>query len=609
MKKKAVRPISRLDREISVPGSKSLTARALVIGALASGETLLKSPLFSEDTECMIEGLRSLGVEIEQRGEDLVIMGTGGLFHPTKGTLCLKGAGTAVRFLTTVASLSNRPITIDGNGRMRERPIQDLLEGLHPLGIEARSIHGNGCPPILIEGGRFEGGHTLLRGEKSSQFLSSILLCSPYAQEEVVVEMAGDLVSRSYADLTMEVMREFGGEVSHTDYRVFRVTPGMYQGRDYDIEGDLSSASYFFAAAAITGGRILVKGVNPSTRQGEAGLVDLLESMGCKVHRQNQGIEVIGGDLHGVDVDMNTMPDAVPTLAVVAAFARGTTRIFRIGHLQYKETDRIAALVRELTKIGIEARLEKESLVVKGGFPRWSGDRYLPGSPDGHGLCRCRSKGSGNGDSESGLREQILPGLLDSSGGTGMNLVLIGFMGVGKTTVGRKVAERLGRPFIDTDTLIEEAHSMTITEIFERCGEKFFREKEKEVVAHVSKAERAVIATGGGAVLDPDNVALLKAGGVMIHLSLSLEKIFERIGHERTRPLLRKERSKQALETFYHSREVFYRACSDLTVDRNEMDVEETVEKILGEIRSWRGGEKPPRSVNGEGIGYVELLR
>lgn len=172
-----------------------------------------------------------------------------------------------------------------------------------------------------------------------------------------------------------------------------------------------------------------------------------------------------------------------------------------------------------------------------------------------------------------------------------MNLVLIGFMGVGKTSVGKRVAERLGRSFIDTDTLIEEAHSMTINEIFERYGETFFREKEKEVVARVSRLERCVIATGGGAVLDPENVARLKSGGLMIHLSLSPEKIFERIGRERTRPLLRKEDPKQVLETFYRSREVLYRTCSDLTVDRNGMDVEETAEKILGAIRSRMGSE------------------
>jgi len=369
MKKKMIKPLSSLDGEIVLPGSKSYTVRALVIGALASGETVLKNPLFSEDTECMIQGLRSLGARIERREGTLLAVGTGGKLHPTEETLDLKGAGTAVRFLTTVAGLCGKQIVVDGNRRMRERPIQDLLEGLKPLGIKARAMFGNGCPPILIEGGEFRGGRTQLRGDKSSQFLSSILLCGPYAREEVAVEITGDLVSRSYADMTLEIMREFGAQVSRQDDRIFRVTPGRYQGREYVVEGDFSSASYFFAAAAITGGRIVVKGVHRFTKQGDQGLLEILERMGCEVHRGGHWAEIIGGRLQGVDVDMNSMPDAVPALAVVAAFAEGETRIIGVEHLQYKETNRLAALGKELGKMGIETLLEKGAFVVKGGAP------------------------------------------------------------------------------------------------------------------------------------------------------------------------------------------------------------------------------------------------
>ena len=369
MKKKRIKPLSSLDGEIVLPGSKSYTARALVIGALATGETVLRNPLFSEDTECMVEGLRSLGVRIERRQESLLVIGTGGKLSPAEETLDLKGAGTAVRFLTAVAGLCGKQIIVDGNRRMRERPIQDLLEGLEPLGIKARAILGNGCPPILIEGGEFRGGRTLLRGDKSSQFLSSILLCGPYAREEVMVEVTEALVSRSYVDMTMEIMREFGAEVTCQDDQIFRVAPGRYQGREYAVEGDLSSASYFFAAAAVTGGRIVVRGARRLTKQGDQGFLDILERMGCEVYREDHWVEVIGGRLRGVDVDMNSMPDAVPALAVVAAFAEGRTRIAGVDHLQYKETDRLSALGRELAKMGIETLLEKGALVIKGGTP------------------------------------------------------------------------------------------------------------------------------------------------------------------------------------------------------------------------------------------------
>lgn len=370
MKKKEIRPIRSLDHEITLPGSKSCTARALVISALASGETLLQNPLFSEDTGYMIEGLRALGVPIEKIQGNLRIKGSGGTFNPTTEVLYLGGAGTAVRFLTTVAGLTQRPIVIDGNSRMRERPIQDLLDGLKPLGIKARCIDGNGCPPVLVEASQFEGGRTQMEGEKSSQFHSSILLCSPYARREVIVETMGDLVSRSYVNLTIEIMKEFGGKVSVEDGRRYRVQPGPYLGRTYSIEGDLSSASYFLAAAAITGGRILVKGARASSKQGEKGFINVLESMGCLVHWGDQMVEVTGRDLHAVEVDMKTMPDTVQTLAVVAAFAKGWTRILNVHHLRYKETDRLTALRKELSKIGIATLLEKDALLIQGGNPR-----------------------------------------------------------------------------------------------------------------------------------------------------------------------------------------------------------------------------------------------
>jgi 3-phosphoshikimate 1-carboxyvinyltransferase len=370
METRTIRPIDRLDAEVTVPGSKSYTARALVIGALASGETILRNPLFSEDTDCMIQGLRSLGVTIRKEGEALRVAGTNGKLSPSQPVLRLKGAGTAVRFLTALSGLSPVPILIDGNERMRRRPIQDLLDALGPLGIRGRSLNRTGCPPVLIEAGRFEGGRTLLRGEKSSQFLSSILLASPYARKDVMIEIAGELVSRSYVDLTLDIMKEFGADVSHEGYRLFHVAPRPYQGREYLIEGDLSSASYFFAAAAVSGGRVLVKGINPRTKQGDETLLSILESMGCRVKRGRQEIELIGGRLRGIDADMKALPDSVQTLAVVAAFAEGTTRILHVDHLQYKETDRIAALRRELSKMGIETTEAENGFAVKGGAPR-----------------------------------------------------------------------------------------------------------------------------------------------------------------------------------------------------------------------------------------------
>jgi len=370
MNARRIQPLATLDSEVTIPGSKSLTARALMIGALASGDSLLKNPLRAEDTEYMIQGLEALGVQIEKPPDGLLICGTGGKLSPPSEPIFLGGAGTAVRFLTTAVGLCGVEVVIDGNQRMRERPIQDLLEALKPLGIVARSMNGNGCPPVVVENVQFEGGQTTLRGSKSSQFLSSILLSSPYARNGVEVEVTQGLVSQSYVDLTMGIMTDFGCQVEHEDHRIFRILPGSYHGREYRIEGDMSSASYFLAAAAVTGGRIRVKGICPHSKQGDKGFPDVLEAMGCRVRRDDSSIEVIGGPLRGVDVDMKTMPDSVQTLAVVAAFARGTTRISQVEHLRYKETDRLAALKRELRRIGIQADVEEKTLVVQGGDPQ-----------------------------------------------------------------------------------------------------------------------------------------------------------------------------------------------------------------------------------------------
>jgi len=340
MKTRRIQPLSKLDAEVLVPGSKSLTARALVVGALASGETRLRNRLDAEDTTYMAHGLEAFGVKLVEEPEALLIRGTGGRLSAPREPVFLGGAGTAVRFLTTVAALCHGRVVIDGNPRMRERPIQDLLEALSFLGVTAHALNGNGCPPVTVEGGQFEGGETRLRGDTSSQFLSSILLCSPYGRRGVELEVTGNLVSRSYVDL-MSI-----------------------------IEGDLSSASYFFAAAAVTGGRIRVRGINPSSRQGDRGFLDVLERMGCRVSYENGSVEVIGGPLRAVTVDMKTMPDSVQTLAVVAAFTEGTTHISGIGHLRHKETDRLASLKRELEKLGVHAVAGEDWLAVRGGCPK-----------------------------------------------------------------------------------------------------------------------------------------------------------------------------------------------------------------------------------------------
>src|SRR3989338_6679310 len=254
-------------------------------------------------------------------------------------------------FLTAVASIAEGTTMITGNKRMRQRPMQDLLYALQQLGI--RSESNNGFPPIKIYGGIFNGRNVNLKGNISSQYLSSLLMCAPYAKKGITINIAGKLASKPYIDITLDAMKNFGVEVKNIDYKKLIVNNNKkYKARSYKIEGDASSASYFFSAAAVTKGREMVKNINPNSKQGDIKFVDVLKKMGCDVKRGRDFIRVEGSALKGIDVDMNQMPDVVPTLAVASVFADGTTTIRNVANLRHKETDRLKALAFELRKIG-----------------------------------------------------------------------------------------------------------------------------------------------------------------------------------------------------------------------------------------------------------------
>ncbi|MGH9798208.1 MAG: 3-phosphoshikimate 1-carboxyvinyltransferase [Candidatus Polarisedimenticolia bacterium] len=364
----------RVAGTVVAPPSKSVTQRALVAAALASGRSVVRRPLLADDPRHLIAALNATGIAASVAGADeearVEIDGRGGAIPASSASLQVGNAGTAMRFLTAMMALGSGDYLIDGDRRMRERPIEDLLEALRAQGARAESVHGNGCPPIRVGGG-LRGGTVRLRGSRSSQYLSALLLAAPAAGAYLRVEIEGPLVSRPYVDLTIDVMGAFGAEARAEPpgpgARRFTVKKGSgYRGRDYTVEGDFSSASYFFAAAAVTGGRVSVEGLDPASRQGDAGLVRLLEEMGCVAERGGDTVTVEGvQDLRGIDADCGAMPDIVQTLAVVALFARGETRVTGVPHLRYKETDRIEALVQEIRRLGGEAEPLSDGLVIR----------------------------------------------------------------------------------------------------------------------------------------------------------------------------------------------------------------------------------------------------
>ena len=353
---------------VFLPGSKSITNRALLLAALADGESRLRAPLHSDDTFYMAQALRELGVRVEETEErDFVISGTGGVLQAPIKPLFIGNSGTTVRFLTAAACLAptGADVVLDGVARMRERPIRDLLGALLTLGVQAESVNGHGCPPVRIRGGGLPGGFCRLAGDVSSQFLTALLQVAPYAQRDVEIEVIGDLISKPYVDITQSVMQSFGVTFTNDAYRRLHVPAGQrYAARDYAVEADASNASYFLAAAAVTGGMVTLENLSSSSIQGDVRFVDVLERMGCVVTRGDT-ITLTGPErLMGIEVDMEAIPDTAQTLAVVAAFADAPSHITGIASLRVKETDRVAAIAKELPKLGIRVEKQRDSWTI-----------------------------------------------------------------------------------------------------------------------------------------------------------------------------------------------------------------------------------------------------
>ena len=368
MERIEVIPTAGIAPEHAVPGSKSYTNRALAIAAMADGRTTLRGALVSDDTRVARAALESLGIKVDFVDGTFVVHGMGGRFNEPGAPLFLGNSGTATRFLTAMMTLQGFSSIITGNDRMQERPIADLLTALNELGAEVVSERGNGCPPVRIGGTRLQGGRATVSGAISSQFLSALLMAAPYARQDVVLEVRDTLVSVPYVDLTLDIMARFGVEVEHDDYRLFRI-PGrqVYAARDYEIEGDASSASYFWGLAALLGQSMCVTNVPSDSVQGDTRFLQVLERMGCTV-TQRQGWHVAGPQqLRALgEIDLNALPDAAMTVAVLAAFCDGETRLCNIGNLRVKETDRLHALVTELRKIGAAVTELPDGLHVQG---------------------------------------------------------------------------------------------------------------------------------------------------------------------------------------------------------------------------------------------------
>jgi 3-phosphoshikimate 1-carboxyvinyltransferase len=367
-----------LNASVRVPGSKSITNRALLIASLANGTTKLSNALFSDDSKYFAQALQTLGfdVKLDEANHEMIVTGLGGKISAQKAELFIGNAGTAARFLSAFLTLGNGEYTLDGDSRMRERPIGDLVDSLtelganitSPLSLWERARVREISLPIKIISNGLSGGKTKIAGDISSQFLSALLMVAPYAQSEIEITLSTELNSKPYVDMTIAVMKEFGIEIQREDYSRFTINSSQYLPiTNYQIESDASAASYFFAAPAICGGTVKVENISRKSLQGDVAFVDVLQKMGCLVTEADNSIIVHrpqGSSIVGIDVDMRDIPDTAQTLAAIAPFADSPTRIRGIASARVKETDRVSATCTELKRLGVQVEEHQDGMTI-----------------------------------------------------------------------------------------------------------------------------------------------------------------------------------------------------------------------------------------------------
>jgi 3-phosphoshikimate 1-carboxyvinyltransferase len=358
-------PRSPLRGTFRVPGSKSITNRALVCAALAEGSSTIEGPSDSSDSALLANGLDQMGIFVLRKGDKWHVEGKGGEVGSPKFPVPVGNAGTTLRFFLALAALAKGPLVFEGAPRMAERPNEEIFEALRGMGIDCRQVPG--LPRYEVGGGGLKGGEIRIRQKQSSQFLSALLLVAPYARSRCEILVDGPRISAPYVEMTLLVMNAFGIVPARDDRRSRYSFAGgeRYHPAHFAVEPDASGASYGMAAAAIAGGEVFIPGLRRDSCQGDAAFADLLAAMGCRVEETEDGIVVRrGGELHGIDCDMNGMPDVVPTLCVTALFADTPTRIRNVGHLRFKESDRLEVLGKELRKLGAPVVVEGDGLQI-----------------------------------------------------------------------------------------------------------------------------------------------------------------------------------------------------------------------------------------------------
>jgi 3-phosphoshikimate 1-carboxyvinyltransferase len=587
-----IKPLDRpVKAEVTIPGSKSYTNRALLLAALAPRPVKLVNPLDSDDTRAMAGCLQSLGLEVINRPGSIDVIGGISAIADDDYDLYAGLSGTTMRFVLALCAVIPGRQTLRGGEGLQKRPIGELVDGLRQLGAKVEYLKRTGFPPLLVSSSSLTPGTVKLNGSESSQYISALLMVAPVVGG-VTIKVQGELISKPFADMTIEAMRQFGAKVTQPAPRSYLIAGRQtYDSPEYIVEGDVSSASYFFAIAALTGSTLTLKNLNPQSIQADMGFLKILAGMGNELAYGQNEITITGKGVRPVNVDMRDCPDQAQTLAVLAAFAKGMTTVTGIQSLRIKETERIVALQHELRKMGIETSATPDSLTVHGGRPQAASITTYGDHRMAMAFAVAGTKLPGMEIQDPDVVTKTFPEFWDKLEALGiatqgsrltMKIVLIGFMATGKSSVAPILAARLGLDVIEMDDLIvKKSGRESITEIFEIDGEAAFREFEKSVGKDLQHHDNVVISTGGGVVMDKTIIGYLADNAVVIELSAPFKTLLKRISPDIPRPLFADVTQAKAL---YKLRRPLYSKYATIDVATGDKSIDEVAEEIVKQV-------------------------
>ncbi|MBI2085741.1 3-phosphoshikimate 1-carboxyvinyltransferase [Candidatus Daviesbacteria bacterium] len=583
-----------INKSVTIPGSKSYTNRALLLAALSTKPVKILNPLISGDTDAMINCLKKLGIKVIIKKSSFEVLNNITAIKNQSYDLNANESGTTLRFILALSTIIPGVKTLYGEEGLNKRPIGELVTALQKLGANIKYLGKKGHPPVQISSSKFRNETIKIKGSISSQYISAILMIAPILGE-INIEVAGNQISTPYIDMTIDAMKQFGVTIINKKYRNYLIPANQrYTAKKYTVEADYSSASYFLAIAALTYSTITLKNINPISKQADKKFIKILEKMGNKIEFANNQLTIQGKGVKPVSVDMTDCPDQIQTLTMLAAFAKGVTKIFGIKSLRIKETDRVAALQKELKKMNIKTSANTNTLTIYGGSPK-------PAKIETYGDHRMAMSFAVTGAKLAGIEivdpnvvSKTFPdfwkklnsiGIKTKTVSKKINIVLIGMRGSGKTTIAKLLSQKLNRRCLELDNMVVKKVGLPIPIIVEKHGWDFFRNKESEIAKKVSLENNIVISTGGGIILRQENIYALKENGVFILLNASVETLAKRIEkYSQLPPLTDKKTPREELGFVLEQREALYKKAADIIIDTDNLNPLETTDKIISEV-------------------------